>query len=52
MTTDIKLDQGDGSFLVLEGRVVKATASDLMLDSPARRKRTQYFSTSAGPQSK
>ena len=38
MATDIKLDQGsDGSFLLLEGRVVKATASDLMLDSPERR---------------
>src|SRR6185436_20443835 len=33
----VKLDQVDGSFLVLEGRVVKATAADFMLDSPARR---------------
>jgi len=43
MATDVKLDQGDGSFLVLEGRVVKATASDLMLDSPARRKGPNTF---------
>lgn len=38
MATDVKLDQVDGSFLVLEGRVVKATASDFMLDSNERRK--------------
>jgi hypothetical protein len=38
MATDVKLDQVDGSFLVLEGRVVKATAADFMLDSPERRK--------------
>lgn len=37
MATDVKLDQVDGSFLVLEGRVVKAAASDFMLDSPERR---------------
>lgn len=37
MATDVKLDQGDGSFLVLEGRVVQAAASDFMLDSPERR---------------
>jgi len=37
MATDVKLDQVDGGFLVLEGRVVKATAADFMLDSPARR---------------
>jgi len=46
MATDVKLDQGvDGSFLVLEGRVVKATAADFMLDSPARRigPNTLYF---------
>src|SRR6266446_1921162 len=37
MATDVKLDQGsDGSFLVLEGRVVKVIGSDFMLDSPAR----------------
>jgi len=38
MATDVKLDEVDGSFLVLEGRVVKAAASDFMLDSPERRK--------------
>src|ERR1700710_3193092 len=36
MATDVKLDQVDGSFLVLEGRVVKAAASDFMLASPQR----------------
>lgn len=36
--TDIVLDEGsDGTFIVLDGRVVKATATDLMLDSPGRR---------------
>lgn len=38
MATDVKLDQVDGSFLVLEGRVVKVTAADFMLDSPERHK--------------
>ena len=38
MATDVKLDQVDGTFLVLEGRVVKSTASDLMLDSSERHK--------------
>jgi hypothetical protein len=36
--TDVRLDEGsDGSFIVLEGRVVKAAGSDFMLDSPERR---------------
>jgi hypothetical protein len=30
--TDILLDSGDGSYITLDGRVVKAKASDLMLD--------------------
>jgi len=38
MSTDVKLDQGDGSFLHLEARVVKAVGSDFMLDSPNRHK--------------
>jgi len=38
MATDIKLDQGGGNWLVLEGSVLKTTASDLMLDSPGRRR--------------
>jgi hypothetical protein len=38
MATDIKLDQQGGNWLILEGSVVKATAADLMLDSPARRR--------------
>jgi hypothetical protein len=37
MATDVKLDQVDGTFLHLEGRVVKAVSSDFMLDSPQRR---------------
>jgi len=38
MATDVRLDEGsDGSFIVLEGRVVKAAGSDFMLDSPERR---------------
>jgi hypothetical protein len=43
MATDVKLDQVDGSFLVLEGRVVKATAADFMLDSPERRLKPTPF---------
>ena len=38
MPTDIKLDQQGGDWLVLEGSVVKTTASDLMIDSPGRRR--------------
>jgi hypothetical protein len=38
MTTDVRLDQADGTFLELEARVVKAIASDFMLDLPSRRK--------------
>jgi hypothetical protein len=38
MPTDIKLDQQGGDWLVLEGSVLKTTATDLMLDSPGRRR--------------
>jgi hypothetical protein len=38
MTTDIKLDQQGGNWLVLEGSVLKTTASDLILDAPGRRR--------------
>jgi hypothetical protein len=39
MATDVRLDDGpDGTYLVLEGRVVQAVATDFMVDSPARRK--------------
>jgi len=38
MPTDIKLDQHGGSWLILEGSVLKTTASDLMLDAPGRRR--------------
>jgi hypothetical protein len=37
MPTDIKLDQQGGEWLILEASVLKVTAADLMLDSPARR---------------
>jgi hypothetical protein len=37
MATDIKLDQGDGTWVLVEGTVLKTTAADLMLDSPQRR---------------
>jgi hypothetical protein len=38
MATDIRLDEGDGTFLVLASRVVKTEASDFMLDSAQRRR--------------
>lgn len=38
MATDIKLDQQGGNWLVAESQVLKSTATDLMLDSPARRR--------------
>ena len=38
MPTDIKLDQGDGSWVLVEGNVLKTTAADFMLDSPVRRR--------------
>ena len=37
MPTDIKLDQGDGSWVLVEGSVLKTTAADFILDSPLRR---------------
>lgn len=37
MPTDVKLDQVNGNYLVLEADVVKATATDLLLDAPSRR---------------
>ncbi len=38
MATDIKLDQQGGNWVVVEGSVLKTTASDLMLDAPTRRR--------------
>lgn len=38
MPTDIKLDQGDGNWLLVEGNVLKTTAADFMLDAPSRRR--------------
>jgi hypothetical protein len=37
MPTDIKIDEGDGSWVVVEADVLKTTAAELMLDSPHRR---------------
>lgn len=37
MATDIKIDQQGGNWVVVEGSVLKTTAADFMLDSPARR---------------
>jgi hypothetical protein len=38
MATDVRLDEGDGSFVVVQGRVLKVAGSDLVLDSPERRR--------------
>jgi len=43
MATDVKLDQSDGTFLELHGRVVKSVSSDFMLDSAERRKGSGPF---------
>jgi hypothetical protein len=43
MSTDIKLDEVDGNWLILEGAVVKTTASDLMIDSPGSRSSASGF---------
>lgn len=37
MSTDIKLDQGGGTWILAEAAVLKTTAADVMVDSPARR---------------
>jgi hypothetical protein len=34
--TDLRLDEGDGSHVVIDSRVLKSTAADLVLDSPLR----------------
>lgn len=38
MATDIKLDDGDGSWVVIQSKVLKSTASDFVLDAPDRRR--------------
>lgn len=39
VASDIKLeDDGDAEWVVIEGTVLKCTAADLMMDSPARRR--------------
>jgi hypothetical protein len=43
MSTDVVLDQGDGTYLELQGRVVRSTASDFMIDAPDRRQGTKPF---------
>lgn len=37
MSTDIKLDQGGGTWIVAEAAALKTTAADLMIDSAPRR---------------
>lgn len=36
MPTDIKLDEGDGNWLILESTVLRSTASDFILQAPSR----------------
>ena len=38
MATDIKLDQQNGQWVVVEGSVLKTTAADLIIDNPGRRR--------------
>lgn len=42
MPTDIKLDEVDGNWLILESAVLKSTASDFLLEAPSR-KRSRGF---------
>ena len=37
MPTDIKLDEFDGNWVVVESAVLKSTAIDFLLDNPSRR---------------
>jgi len=39
MPTDIKLDEVDGNWLILESAVLKSTASDFLLEAPDRKTR-------------
>jgi hypothetical protein len=41
--TDVRLDEGDGSYVVLDARVVKTTGSDFMVDAASRRKGVKPF---------
>jgi hypothetical protein len=38
MATDVRLDEGDGTFVVVAGRVLKVAGSDLVLDAADRRR--------------
>jgi hypothetical protein len=40
MPTDIRLDEVNGTWVIVESGVLKSTASDLMLDAPGRRSTT------------
>ena len=46
--TDVRLDEQDGSYIVLDARVVKATGSDFMVDAASRRKGSQALPASSG----
>lgn len=43
MATDVRLDDVDGTYVVLDARVVKALGADFMLDSTGRRKSSKPF---------
>ena len=43
MTTDLRLDDVDGTYVVVEGSVLKATTTDFMLDSPTRHSNNHQF---------
>ncbi|MEP7340893.1 MAG: hypothetical protein ABI977_24390 [Acidobacteriota bacterium] len=43
MATDVRLDDVDGTYVVLDARVVKALGADFMLDSAGRRKSSKPF---------
>ena len=37
MPTDVKLDQVNGNYIILEASVIKATSTDVLIDAPTRR---------------
>lgn len=43
MATDIRLDEIDGNWIMLQSAVLKSTASDFMLDAPGRRQTADGF---------
>lgn len=40
MTTDIRLDAGDGDRILFQANALQSEAADILLDSPARRKKS------------